>query len=144
MAVYILLTIQHGPQIFFKQYFLQQSPFLHILFPATELHIWALWKVWCFPAPTLPYDPYCHGWDLPYSLSWVVKLRILPVLAIYTSFTVSEGSPTLGLTEYSSGGGPTFQTRDVALIFVSDENLLKTALYFPNYLVKLFHTKAKR
>lgn len=58
-------------------------------------------------------------------------------------FIVSEGSPALGLNEYSSGG-PTVNTRDLALIFVSDENLLRAILYFPNYLIKLFHTKANR
>lgn len=57
-------------------------------------------------------------------------------------FVVSKGSPALGLNEYSSGG-PTVDTRDLALIFVSDE-ILVTILYFPNYLIKLFHTKATR
>lgn len=41
-------------------------------------------------------------------------------------------------------GGPTFNTRHLALIFVSDENLLIIVLYFPNYLIKLCHTKANR
>lgn len=65
------------------------------------------------------------------------------MLAIYTSSIASEGSPALGLNE-SSSGGPTFNTRDLALIFMSDENLLIIVLYFPNYLIKLFHTKANR
>jgi len=93
--------------------------------------------------PPLPYDPYCYAWGLSHSLSWVFKLRILPVLAIYTSSLGSEGSPTLGLNE-SSSGGPTFNTRDLALIFVSDENLLIIVLYFSNYLIKILHTKANR